>query len=815
MAQNKSGNSSAEIYQELNKLKTLGSVLYVAAHPDDENTALITFLSKDRLYRTGYLSLTRGDGGQNLIGDEQGIELGLIRTQELLAARAIDGGEQFFSRAFDFGYSKNPEETFEKWDKNKILSDVVWVIRKFQPDIIITRFPTTGEGGHGHHTASAILANEAFTAAANPAVFPEQLQWVKPWQAKRIMLNGFRFGNVNTTDNSQLQLDIGAYNPLLGNSYGEIAAASRSQHKSQGFGATPRRGELIEYFKITGGDVTGTDIMSGVNTSWQRIPKGDAVAAAIDKIIKEFNFLKPASSIPELVQLYRMIQQLPDGYWKQIKLEETSRLILQCCGLYTDALSDKAVAVNGGALSVNVQLNNRLGDNIVLQKVSLIGQVRSDTSCNIVLGKNKNITVNRTVTLPENGVTSQPYWLQNTKAEGYYVVNDPTVIGQPDAGTPYHVQLQLKIDGVEFTFSQPVKFKFTDPVQGELYQPLVIVPPLLVTPVAPLKIVKPGEDISGSILVKSYNKQQPYNITESIFPKNASNLKLQQNKGVVSNIDNAAEVRYGFTYPEGGDINVKVFGDNAVPEKGYSQDIVRINHQHIPAIHYFTDSKIQVRNIDVQHVNKTVGYIIGAGDKVPEALEKMGYQVTLLTEKEMAKVNLKQFDAIIAGVRAYNTNEWLSSYYTKLMEYVADGGNLIVQYNTSSNAGPLRIKIGPYDFNVSRTRVTDENAKVNFLLPEHRVLNTPNKITSKDFEGWIQERSIYHAAGYDKTKYQAPLSMGDKNENEDSGSLIIAPYGKGFFTYTGIVFFRELPAGVPGAYRLLANIIDLNAKKGF
>ena len=337
--------TSSDMYLAIRKLNVLGSILYVAAHPDDENTRLIAYFAKDRMLRTGYLSLTRGDGGQNLIGTEQGIELGLIRTQELLAARRIDGGEQFFTRAFDFGFSKSPEETFTKWDREKILSDVVWVIRKFQPDVIITRFPTTGEGGHGHHTASAILANEAFTAAADPNRFPEQLKYVKPWQAKRILLNGFNFGGTNLTSNDQFKIDVGGYNPLLGKSYGEIAAISRSNHKSQGFGATASRGEALEYFKPTGGTAPVNDLFDDVDLSWRKITGGGAIEKMVNDIGSSFDLLHPENSVKALVKLYQAMQQLPDGYWKTQKLKETQQLIEQCSGLFIDATTNDQFAV--------------------------------------------------------------------------------------------------------------------------------------------------------------------------------------------------------------------------------------------------------------------------------------------------------------------------------------------------------------------------------------------------------------------------------------------------------------------------------------
>ena len=803
--------ASANVFLGIQKLKTLGSVLYIAAHPDDENTALITYLSKERKYRTAYLSLTRGDGGQNLIGDEQGVELGLIRTQELLAARKIDGGTQFFSRAFDFGYSKTPEETFSKWDRNKILSDVVWVIRKFQPDIIITRFPTTGEGGHGHHTASAILANEAFTLAADPSVFPEQLQWVTPWQAKRILFNSFRFGNVNTTNSSQLQLDIGAYSPILGKSYGEIAAESRSQHKSQGFGATLRRGEMVEYFSTTGGNVATTDIMDGVITSWQRVPNSAAIVQVIEHLIEQFNFAKPENSIADLVRLYQSIKALPDGFWKPIKLDEITQLIKECSGLYIDALSENAQVVNGDSLKINININNRLGKNLIVEKISVKGEVAKDSLCHISLVPNKNYTVKTAIALPSNGKTSQPYWLQYPKQEGYFQVNNQQLIGAPDTGTPYSIELQLNINNELFTFTQPVQYKFTDPVQGELFQPLVVLPPILVQPIQPLKIVAPKEVIKGTVLLKSLNRNQPYKVPTSVFPSSVKNLQIKNASGNIKNKENPSEMTYQFSSPQSEKFTIHAFTDFG--KEGYAQDLVNINHSHIPAIHYFIPSTIQITQADIKHKNKTIGYIVGAGDKVPEALEMMGYKVTIITQKDLAKINLNQFDAILTGVRAFNTNEWLSQYHNKLMQYVNEGGNVIVQYNTASNAGPMKQKIGPYDFSISRNRVTDEQAKVQFLLPHHPALNIPNKITEKDFEGWIQERSIYHASGFDATKYAAPLAMADKNEAADNGSLIIAKYGKGYFTYTGLVFFRELPAGVAGAYRLLANLIDLNANE--
>ncbi|HEX4875921.1 MAG TPA: PIG-L family deacetylase, partial [Chitinophagaceae bacterium] len=476
--------TSADMYLALRKLNVLGSVLYVAAHPDDENTRLITYLSKDKLFRTGYLSLTRGDGGQNLIGEEQGIDLGMIRTQELLAARRIDGGEQFFTRAFDFGYSKNPDETFTKWDKEKILSDVVWVIRKFKPDVIITRFPTTGEGGHGHHTASAILANEAFAAAADPNRFPEQLKYVTPWQAKRVLWNTFNFGGTNTTREDQFKIDVGGYNPLLGKSYGEIAAESRSQHKSQGFGVPASRGESFEYFKATKGDQPVKDLMEGSELSWKRMNGGEVIAATIDSLIKSFDLLYPERSVQGLVGLYKKMSALPDGYWKTQKLQEVQQLIMQCSGLFMDITTTEQFAVQTDSVRFNFVFNNRLGAQASLEKVAVDG---FDTSFSRLLEKNKNFVFSKSVAVTAAKPVTQPYWLANKMEEGYFNVTDPLLIGLPDVQSAYDVTTQISIYGESFRFVSPVRFKFTDPVKGELYQPLVVVPPVVIIPSEDLK----------------------------------------------------------------------------------------------------------------------------------------------------------------------------------------------------------------------------------------------------------------------------------------------------------------------------------------
>ena len=812
LAQAPSTVTSADIYLNLRKLNVLGSVLYIAAHPDDENTRLLTYLSKDKLYRTGYLSLTRGDGGQNLIGDEQGIELGLIRTQELLAARRVDGAEQFFTRAFDFGFSKNPEETFTKWPKEKMLADVVWVIRQFRPDVIITRFPTTGEGGHGHHTASAILANEAFKAAADPTRFPEQLKWVQPWQAKRVVWNTFNFGGNNTTREDQFKIDVGGFNAVLGKSYGEIAAESRSQHKSQGFGVARSRGEAMEYFTTTGGSAPKDDLFDDIPTSWKSVDRSGKIEAAIQKIIQTFDFTQPQTSVPGLVQLYKSLKTLSPSYWQQQKAKEVQALIEQCSGLWMEAYVNEAYIAQTDSLRIYFSLNNRLGSNASLKSIRLDDR---DTVLNTTLGKNKNVAFVKPFYVSEEKPITQPYWLQEKKEEGYFTVTDQTLIGQPDVQPAFNARFTVQIEGEEFEFNKPVKFKFTDPVKGELYQPLTVVAPLNVY-------------INPSLLLFRNDQKEEKTFSIQAMANKAIQFKKAYVRGhtgykELSMVDSSGKFAKGANWQYQFAVTKEAINyANAIQPiiqldtSSYVNilGLSTIRYDHIPYINYFYSDALKLLRIDLKTAGKRIGYIVGAGDKVPEALEQMGYEVTLLGDKELSRNNLQQYDAIITGIRAYNTADWLNNHHDKLMQYVSTGGNLIVQYNTSNQIGPVRAKIGPYPFNISRTRVTDEGANVMFTNGAHAALNYPNKITEADFKGWVQERSIYHASGYDKS-FETLLRMGDAGETPDEGSLITAKYGKGYFTYTGLVFFRQLPAGVPGAYRLLANLIALNQKKEF
>ncbi|GGH74390.1 LmbE family N-acetylglucosaminyl deacetylase [Filimonas zeae] len=808
--------NSTDIYRKIKKLNVLGTVLYFAAHPDDENTRLIAWLAKEKQYRTGYLSLTRGDGGQNLIGNEQGFELGLIRTQELLAARRVDGAEQMFSSAYDFGFSKSATEALSIWNHDKVLSDAVWIIRYYKPDVIITRFPGDERAGHGHHTASALLANEAFTAAADSTRFPEQLKnGLTTWQVQRILWNTFSFGNMNTTSEDQFKIDVGVYNPLLGQGYGEIASESRSQHKSQGFGVARQRGQSWEYFITTGGKAPKKDLMDDVVTNWSRVAGGKAIQAEVDKLIAGYNFAQPDNSLIALVSLHKSISRLPESTpYRTQKLKEVEEIIVACSGFFAEAVSGTAYAVKGQPVKINLMANSRNTKAVYLKSVSINNAL--DTVVNTLLSTNLNWALPYMLQVSDTQEESQPYWLQKPMNSGSFELPEQHFLAQPENNAAYTARFVIQVKELELTVEKPVMYKFTDPVKGEIYEPMVVINPLIVavSPATTLLNVQPGNERTAHPSVQVDFKSY---FTAANVPVK---LHLQQNGQHIYTRDTTINFASGNTYTSHINLEGIVKNGDAAPltvavdvtlngkTYQFTNYLKHIAYDHIPDINYGYRSMTKVIPDEIKTVGKKIGYITGAGDKVPPALEQMGYEVTPLGENDITPASLKRFDAVLTGIRAYNVNPWLEQKYGVLMQYIQEGGNLVVQYNTNSGIGPIKSKMAPYPLQVTNKRVTDEQAAVNVLLPQHPALNYPNKITSADFEGWIQERSIYQAEQLD-SHYETPLSMADKSEAASNGSLVIAPYGKGNFVYTGLVFFRELPAGVPGAFRLMANLIAL------
>lgn len=804
--------NSAEIVQALKKLNTVGSVLYVAAHPDDENTRLLAYLANEKKVRTGYLSLTRGDGGQNLIGKEQGEPLGLIRTQELLAARRIDGAEQFFTRANDFGFSKNPEETFSIWNKDSILSDVVLAIRRFKPDVIVCRFPTTGEGGHGHHTASAILAVEAFDAAADPKRFPEQLKYTEVWQARRIFWNTFNFGTTNTTAPNQLKIDVGVYNPLLGKGYGEIAAESRSSHKSQGFGSARSRGSGLEYFKLLKGDSAKTDLLEGITTNWTRLKGQEKIHKLIDECIKKFNPQLPENSIPELIAIYKQIQLLDDkstlpGYWKKQKLKETETILLACSGLWLEATAADYTGIPGQEVTITVQAVNRNNSRVKLNGLSFLQQTDSTTA--LTLKTNELYTFKHREKLPEAMPFSNPYWLNEKHETGTYHIAHASLIGKPENDAAAKVLFNISIQDLNLTVERGLTYKYTDPVKGEVYRPFEVLPPATVN--IPEKVFVFTDAAPKTIFITVKANTGNVSGTLSLKGTDGWNISIKNPEFKLSAKGDEALIEAVISAAKGAK-DGKLEAAVSINGKSYHKSIRRMEYDHIPYQFILSEAEAGLVNIDLKKMGLNIGYIPGAGDDVPAALKQVGYNVTVLTDELLSNENLSKYNAIVSGVRAYNTNDRLQVHYARLMDYVKNGGNLIVQYNTNNRIGPVVAKIGPYPFTIARDRVTNETAEVTFSNAKHSALNFPNVITQKDFEGWIQERGIYFATEIDK-QYETVLTMHDPNEKPSEGSLIVGKYGKGNFVYTGLVFFRELPAGVPGAYRLFVNLLSLPENK--
>jgi len=805
--------NSGELHADIQKLQVLGSALYMAAHPDDENTRLIAYLSNVEKVETAYLSLTRGDGGQNLIAPDIRELLGLTRTQELLAARRTDGGTQFFSRANDFGYSKHPDETFNIWDKQQVLADAVWVIRKWRPDVIVLRFDPRAPGTtHGHHTASAIIGQEAFDLAGDREAFPEQLRYVKPWQPRRIYWNAYTWRGVpeHMRQDKIIKLDANVYLPKLGESVSEIAARSRSQHRSQGFGSAGSRGESIEQLELLKGDDNDMegDPFAGIDVSWNRVKGGDKIGAALRDIERDFNFDEPSASVPALVRAREMMAALPDGYWKTKKLAELDEIIAQSLGLYLFAKTDDPIVTAGAEIEIEIEASNRSDVPVKLVDYFIEGTGMTRATADSVLLRGRDMKETQTYTILPGLAASGPYWLRDPWKLGMYTVKDQAIRGQAESDDALTVNFNVEIDGVPFTFRRPVRYGFTDRVMGEQVQPLEVMPPVFgeldkssylfteskPTPVR-IKVTSAKADLSGTVELCTPD-------TWTVEPKNRAFTLTRKGEEQYFEFlltPPAGQAR-GMIVPL-----VKLDGE---PEGGYSRKLVTIDHDHIPVQLADLDASAPVAKLDLKIAGKNIGYVNGAGDAIPEALTNIGFTVTTLSKDVIATGNLSQFDAIVIGIRAYNTERDMSNMQPRLLDYVKNGGTMVVQYNTSRGLKIPMTEIGPYPFQLSRDRTTVEEAEVRILAPDHPVLNYPNKITSKDFDGWVQERGLYFPSSWDE-RYTPILSSNDPGEKPHDGGMLVAEYGKGHYVYTGYSFFRELPAGVPGAYRLFANLVGL------
>ncbi|MFC6859682.1 PIG-L family deacetylase [Zunongwangia atlantica] len=804
--------SASEIYEKIEKLNFLGSVLYLAAHPDDENTRLISYFSNQKHARTAYLSLTRGDGGQNLIGPEIREQLGLIRTQELLAARRIDGGQQYFSRANDFGYSKNPDETLKTWNKDEVLSDVVWVIRNFKPDVIINRFDHRTPGTtHGHHTSSAILSVEAFDITKDKSIYPDQLEYTSTWQPERMFFNtsSWFFSNQQafreaTKDEKYLTFDTGVYFPLKGLSNPEIASLSRSQHQSQGFGSTGSRGSEMEYLELVKGSQPASreDVFSGINTSWTRVEGGAKIGEILGDVQQNFDFTNPSSSLPQLLEAYSLIQKLEDEYWKSIKSEEIKSIIEACAGLYLEAVSNSEFVSPGDHIRLNLEAINRSNAEVELKSIALNPQNRIEEIAT-VLRDNEDWQKSFEYKVPDDASYTSPYWLNKEGTVGMYRVDNRKLIGKPETPHTSSVTFKISINGTYIPFEKEIVYKYNDNVTGENYENFEIIPPVSVGFLDDV-ILFPNQESKNIRIKVTAEKDNTKGTLKLNLP---SGWQISPKAEAVDLPQKGSSITYTFKItPPSAQSEIWVNPEFETSEKTYQDEVITIEYPHIPTQTLVVPSKLKLAKIDIQKKGENIGYIAGAGDVVPESLRQIGYNVSVLNPASVTAESLAKYDAVVTGVRAYNVLEELRYKNDELLKYVENGGTLVAQYN--KDRGITVSQIGPFPFKLSYDRVTEEDAEVNFVAPDSPVLNSPNKITKTDFEGWVQERGLYFPHTWDEN-YSTVLSMHDKNEASTEGSLLVAKYGKGHYVYTGLSFFRQFPAGVAGSYRLFANLLSL------
>lgn len=797
-------HSSSEIYQKVKKLSVLGNVLYLAAHPDDENTRFISWCANDQLFNTHYLSLTRGDGGQNLIGTELREELGIIRTQELLAARRLDGGTQSFSRANDFGYSKTADETLRIWNHQQVLADVVWTVRKLRPDVIVCRFPPDSRGGHGHHTASAMLGIEAFNMAADPAAFPDQLAQVEVWQPLRIVTNTGRWWNadISADEPGVVTEDVGTYLPVVGKSIGEMAALSRSQHRSQGFGSTGVRGSLPEYFEHLEGVEAQGSLFDGMASDWSRVNGGDGAQKLADDVKQGFSFADPAASVPALLKLRDEIKLLKDAFWRQVKITEVEGLIHDCLGLHLEARAYGHSGVPGDSVGVVFELINRSKRSV--QLTSILSEMPLDMRGQMGLLPPNSVTeVKATFRLPMDSRISQPYWLENEGTTGMYAVDDLSLVIQPDNQPAVSFDIDIAVDGRPVTYQVPLRYRWNDPVTGENHRPFVITPPVVLGFSESLLIAKDDAKNTLTLQISAMTD----NVEGEVLLRVPTGWEVNPTRMSVRLEKKGDEQSVKVSVKANGVVSGGVLCASFESKSGtYDRDMRTITYEHIPTQVHFPRAETKLTFIDLKGVSGRLGYIQGAGDAVADGLRSIGFEVDELMEADLIPGNLARYRAVILGIRFLNVNERAQYILPKLLDFVRGGGNLIIQYNTSRG---LEINgLSPYSIRLGRDRVTEEDAEVTVLLSDHPALISPNRIAAADFDGWVQERGLYFPSEWDAS-FAAPLRMNDTGELPKDGSLLIAQHGKGHFIYTGLSLFRQLPAGVPGAYRLLVNLIRL------
>ena len=807
--------------QALNRLDVIESVLHTGAHPDDENSALLAWLSRGAGIRTAYLSATRGDGGQNLLGTELYEELGVIRTEELLAARRFDHGQQFFTPVYEFGFSKSAPESLDKWGHDKILGDFVRIIRQFRPEIIVSRFTGTPSDGHGHHQVAGIITKEAFKAAADPKLYPE---YGKPWQAKKLYLSAM--GNNQTPGG--VTINVGDYDQALGRSYGEIAAEGRSLHRSQAQGSVREKGPRTTRLTLIDKAPTVTDDSSLFSGTLSKLPDLAQIEPSlsadlnqleqrINAIRAKVNVMRPAPIVPDLVDALKLFNAVKAKatnehvqFLLNLKQADFHEAIRLAAGLVVDVMASDETVVPGQEFNLTVDVIN--GGPYDFASVSTSPELPPGWDAQIdgstgSLAPGQKFQQRFKVKVGPSAHYTQPYWLEQPRVGDRFVWPQGAAANMPFDPPLLNTNVEIKFDATALQLSQPAEFRRVDSLLGELRSFIKVVPALSVR-VSPEVGVVPlagNRKKEFTVTVENQNTAAVESEVRLVVPQGWTVTPPSRTVKFARQGDKTT-LPFSVQVPAvAGDFKVQAIArlGNQEFKTGYQV----IAYPHIETHYVYSPAESNVEVFDVKTLATTVGYVEGAGDTVADALKQLGVNVTMLSAEDLATADLSKFQTIVLGVRAYAVRDDVRAYNDRLLEYVKNGGTLIVQYN---RRGEIRdAQYGPYPYTINDgDRVTDELAPVKILDPANPLLNTPNKITDKDFEGWVQERGTYFLDKWDPN-YTPLLESHDPGEPPKQGGLVVAKYGKGSYVYTGYVFFRELPVGVKGAFRLFANLVSI------
>lgn len=786
----------------IQRANVLGSVLMIGAHADDDDTQLLTYLSLGLQLRTGYLSVGRSLGSQNRIGPEQGQAMAVLLNQEAIAARQRTHIEQYYTRAFDAGFTKTLTEAMTFWDRPEVVGDIVWLLRTFRPDAVIVRYSGTPRDGHGHHQASAVLARKAIAAAGDPTQFPEQLKLTTVWKPAHV----FQFSAAGAKP--VVAINVGGYNPVLGASYAEIATAGRTAFRSQAMGGlTTLRNRTVLLAPIDG--TTPETLLEGVDTTWKRMTGGEAIGEGLAAVLREFRADQPEQAVAGLVEARTKLAALEkgaDGPWVRVKLHELDETIARCVGLWVRVATPVEVVTPGMRVPVAIEVANRSVMKLEVAGLTLKTPTGENEFPAQPLGRDQPARWEAYWAVPADQVPTQPYWLQGQ--DGMIAkIADQTKVG-PAADEPLlTVRLRFRTEDGAFELTRAVRHQRFEPTEGETWRPLVVTPPVTLHPALDAVIFPDGAPRKFSVRATAHRDDV------------AGTVKLQLPAGWgvepatgefrIAKTGLTSDLVFTVTPPAASaDSRAKISA--VVDGRETAFDFVTVDYPHIERATFFPATDVRFVHVPVKVLAKRVGYLIGTGDEMPEALRQLNCEVTLLSPDDLARADLTIYDAVVLGIRSYSVRPDVLLHRDRLRAYVRGGGTLVMQY-TDSTAGPNGIvevpNLGPFAFRVGATRVVEEDAPMKFRLPQHPLLHVPNELTAEDFRGWVQERGLRFAVSWD-AHYETPLETNDSGEAPLPGGMLVAREGQGVFVYTAYAWFRQLPAGVPGAYRVFANILS-------